>query len=153
MLENLRTKRENFARKEQSIISVRDAGSYNRVLNFVGNEVKKEVRFFQSFVCCSFSVFRSSSENCLFIDLNHTSKQRVHVRELTHQARESCLKRVINYISKGREHRTVFYASLAVRWKVLFCSFIVYSRSSMHSMGCDFYSKKLILVQTNDCKI
>ena len=44
---------------------------------------------------------RSSSENCFFIDLNHTSKQRVHVRELTHLAREFCLKRAVNYISKG----------------------------------------------------
>ena len=68
----------------------------------------KEVRFFRSFVCCSLSVFRSSSENCLFIDLNHTSKQRVHVRELTHQARKFCLKRAINYISKGRGQKTVF---------------------------------------------
>ena len=64
--------------------------------------------FILSFVYCSFSVFRSSSENYLFIDLNHTSKQPVHVRELTYQAREFFLKRAINYISNGRGHRTVF---------------------------------------------
>ena len=40
MLENLLTKRENFAWKEQQIISAKDAGPWKRVLNFVGSEVK-----------------------------------------------------------------------------------------------------------------
>ena len=60
--------------------------------------------FIHSFVYCSFAVSRSSSENRLFIDLNLTSKQHIniiHVTELTHQAREFCLKRAVNYISKG----------------------------------------------------
>ena len=50
---------------------------------------------------CSFAVFRSSSENWLSIDLNRSSKQHIHVRELTHEVREFCLKRAVNYISKG----------------------------------------------------
>ena len=45
----------------------------------------------------------------LLSDLNHTSKQRVHIREVTLQVREFCLKRAMNYISlKGWGHRTVF---------------------------------------------
>ena len=45
----------------------------------------------------------------LLSDLNYTSKQRVHIREVTLQAREFCLKRAINYISlKGWGFRTVF---------------------------------------------
>ena len=59
----------------------------------MGSEVKGGAIFFQPFVCCSFSVFRSSSKNWLFIDLNRTSKERVHVRELTHQAREFLLEK------------------------------------------------------------
>ena len=35
----------------------------------------------------------------LLSDLNHTSKQRVHIREVTLQVREFCLKRAINYIN------------------------------------------------------
>ena len=105
--------------------------------------------FFQSFVCCSLSVFRSSSENCLFIDLNHISKQRVHVRELMHQAREFCLKWATNYISKGRgaikayfklrgqwgERRCDFFQSFVC------CSFSVFRSSSENWLFIDLNRK------------
>ena len=78
--------------------------------------------FFQSFVCYSLLVFRSSSENCLFIDLNHASKQRVHVRELTQEAREFCLKRATNYISKGSGAIKAYF-KLRGQWGERTCEF------------------------------
>ena len=101
--------------------------------------------FFQSFVCCFLSVFRSSSENCLFIDLNHRRKQRVHVIELMHQKREFCFKRATNYISKGRvaikayfklrgqwgERRCDFFQSFVC------CSFSVFRSSSENCLFID----------------
>ena len=88
----------------------------------MGGEVKGRVIFFQSFVCSSLLVFRSSSENCLFIDLNHTSKQRVHIRELTHQGWEFCLKRATNYIIKGRGAIKAYF-KLCGQWGERRCDF------------------------------
>ena len=77
----------------------------------------------------------------LLFDLNHTSKQRVHIREVRLQAREFCLKRVINYITlrgSGAQNRVLSFADSEAESVILFlyCSD---SRSSMHSVGCDFY--------------
>ena len=90
----------------------------------------------------------------LLFDLNHTSKQRVHIREVTLQAREFCLKRVINYISlkgSGAQNRVLSLAGSEVEGVILFLYCLLTLLSAFN--GCDFYSKKLILVQTNDCKI
>ena len=92
-----------------------------------------------------------------FIDLNHTSKQRVHVRELTHQVREFCLKRAVKYISKGRggiklcfklrgqwgERRCDFFQSFVC------CSFSVFRSSSENWLFIGLnhiiiYTKKLL---------
>ena len=146
MLENLR-----LFEKSNKLYQQGTRGNKS-VCKLRGQWGEKRGDFFNLLFAVPFQyINRHLKSSFLSFDLNHTSKQRVHIREVTLQGREFCLKRAINY--KGRGHRTVFQASLAVRWKVLFCSFIVYSRSSMHSVGCDFYSKKLILVQTNDCKI
>ena len=59
----------------------------------------------------------------LLSDLNHTSKQRVHIREVTLQAREFCLKRAINYISlkgSGAQNRVLSYAGSEVEGVILF---------------------------------
>ena len=99
-----------FCLKRATNYIIKGRGAIKAYFKLRGQWGERRCDFFQSFVYCSFSVFRSSSENWLFIDLNHTSKQRVHVvfRELTHQGREFCLKRATNYISKSRGHRTVF---------------------------------------------
>ena len=60
----------------------------------------------------------------LLFDLNHTSKQRVHIREVTLQAREFCgLKRAINYISlkgSGAQNRVLSLAGSEVEGVILF---------------------------------
>ena len=64
----------------------------------------------------------------LLFDLNHTSKQRVHIREVTLQARQCCLKRAINYISlkESGEQNHVFvpllftHALQCIQWDVIF---------------------------------
>ena len=59
----------------------------------------------------------------LLFDLNHTSKQRVHIREVTLQAREFCLKRAINYISlkgSGAQNRVLSFAGSEVEGAILF---------------------------------
>ena len=59
----------------------------------------------------------------LLFDLNHTSKQRVHIREVTLQAREFCLKRAINYISlkgSGAPNRVLSLAGSVVEGVILF---------------------------------
>ena len=59
----------------------------------------------------------------LLFDSNHTSKQRVHIREVTLQAREFCLKRAINYISlkgSGAQNRVLSFAGSEVEGVILF---------------------------------
>ena len=64
----------------------------------------------------------------LLSDLNHTSKQRVHIREVTLQAREFCLKRAINYISlkgSGAQNRVLSFAGSEVEGVILFLYFLL----------------------------
>ena len=61
----------------------------------------------------------------LLSDLNHTSKQRVHIREVTLQAREFCLKRAINYISlkgSGAQNRVLSFSGSEVEGVIFFLS-------------------------------
>ena len=63
----------------------------------------------------------------LLFDLNHSSKQRVHIREVTLQAREFCLKRAINYITlkeSGAQNRVLVpllftHALQCIQWDVI----------------------------------
>ena len=59
----------------------------------------------------------------LLFDLNHTSKQGVHIREITLQAREFCLKGAINCISlkgSGAQNRVLSFAGSEVEGVILF---------------------------------
>ena len=59
----------------------------------------------------------------LLFDLNHTSEQRVHIREVTFQAGEFCLKRAINYIilkGSGPQFRVPNFRVSEVEGVILF---------------------------------
>ena len=64
----------------------------------------------------------------LLFDLNHTSKQRVHIREVTLQARQCCLKRAINYISlkgSGAQNRVLSFAGSELEDIILFLYYLL----------------------------
>ena len=64
----------------------------------------------------------------LLFDLNHTSKQRVHIREVTLQARQCCLKRAINYISlkgSGAQNRVLSFARSELEDIILFLYYLL----------------------------
>ena len=73
----------------------------------------------------------------LLFDLNHTSKQRVHIREVTLQAREFCLKRAINYISlkgSGAENRVLNFAGGEVEGVTLFLYYLLTLFNALNGM-------------------
>ena len=64
----------------------------------------------------------------LLFDLNHTSKQRVHIREVSLQAREFCLNRAINYISlkgSGAQNRVLSFAGSELEDIILFLYYLL----------------------------
>ena len=66
----------------------------------MGSEVKGGAIFFSLLFAVIFQyINRHLKMSFVLLDLNHTSKQRVHIIEVTLQVRELCLKRAINYIS------------------------------------------------------
>ena len=68
-------------------------------------------------------VNRHRKMSFLLSGLNHTSKQRVHIREVTLQAREFCLKGAINYISlkgSGAQNRVLSFAGSETEGVILF---------------------------------
>ena len=96
--------------KDPSFKSLFSRFLFQWTLSFAGSEVWKEVRFY-SVVCLLFlfSVSIVIWKLALYrFKQEVRGKQRVHVTELTHQGREFCLKRAINYIRKGLGHRAVF---------------------------------------------
>ena len=73
----------------------------------------------------------------LLFDLNHTSKQRVHIREVTLQAQEFCLKRAIIYISlKGSvaQSRDLNFAGSEVEGVILFLYCLLTLFNAFHGM-------------------
>ena len=95
--------------------------------------------FFQSCLLFLFNNYinRRLKMSFLLFDLNHTSKQRVHIREVKLQAREFCLKRAINYISlkgSGAENSVLNFAGGEVEGVILFLYYLLTLFNALNGM-------------------